>query len=75
MHSLKPDPFDLSPREQAHVKLVKETPPRFLGLIGAKVDQRTLALSTRLEGFLDVEANTFAVLPLLRPAVDLRANI
>jgi len=62
-------------RAQAHIKLVKQTPPRFLGLIGAKVDQRTLALSTRLEGFLDVEANTFAVLPLLRPAVDLRANI
>jgi len=47
--------------ELAHGKLVQSTAPRCLGLVGARVDQRTLPLSQRLESFRDDEASAMAI--------------
>ena len=47
---------------QAHSKLQCKTPARFLGLVGARPDERTLPLSTRLERFRDTAASGTALL-------------
>ena len=44
----------LSTGAQAHSKLVHKTPARFLGLVGATSDARTLPLSQRLENYRHV---------------------
>jgi len=40
---------------------VHKTPPRFLGLVGARPDERTLPLSQRLENYRDTEASALAI--------------
>ena len=45
--------------EQAHTKLLRKTPPSWLGLVGGRLDERTLPLSQRLENFRSVTSFRF----------------